>query len=205
MHCTHLSNTRTQLPVHVSMAYCRLNVCLTGLSMTDMCQCDVNHRVSNICVYAVFNISIHSLHSELHTKRDCRHCTTLHTWLHYPRHYATLHSVFHCLDWCRCFGQFVQSRVDLSSAGGSPRRFLCCSSLCRPSSRPSACWEPALWAASVAVMSIWAYLLELLPTDNKHKREVKFMKTSISDGLRKSCLKCMSKDIHKVTNHFSFK
>lgn len=49
---------------------------------------------------------------------------------------------------------------------GAPPLLLC-SSLCSPSSRPSACWVPALCAASVAVISIWAYLLELLPAHNR--------------------------------------
>lgn len=41
--------------------------------------------------------------------------------------------------------------------------FLLSSRVCRPSCRPSACWVPTLWAISVAVMSIWAYLVELFP------------------------------------------
>lgn len=46
--------------------------------------------------------------------------------------------------------------------GRPPLRF--CSSFKRPSSRPSACWVPTLCAVSVAVMSIWAYFVEPLPS-----------------------------------------
>lgn len=41
--------------------------------------------------------------------------------------------------------------------------FLLSSRVCRPSCRPRACCVPTLWAVSVAVMSIWAYLVELFP------------------------------------------
>lgn len=47
-----------------------------------------------------------------------------------------------------------------SQCGGA---FLLSSSVCRPSCRPSACCVPTLCAVSVAVMSIWAYLVELFP------------------------------------------
>lgn len=65
-------------------------------------------------------------------------------------------------DWstrrCRCWDeQFQRQMIQCGVA------FRLSSRACRPSWRPRACCVPTLWAVSVAVMSIWAYLVEVFP------------------------------------------
>ena len=66
----------------------------------------------------------------------------------------------------RCGRLVLDKDIKWSQRGGP---FLLNSRACRPSCRPRACWAPTLWAVSVAVMSIWAYLVEPFPVETtKH-------------------------------------
>ncbi len=60
VHCTRLSNMRTQISIHVAAARCRLNVCLTGQSKHD-------RRVW--CEYILHALIPCSLHSEFHRNK----------------------------------------------------------------------------------------------------------------------------------------
>lgn len=72
---------------------------------------------------------------------------------------------------CRLHGVPAESSSMLWAQCGVP--FLRSSRVCRPSWRPKACCVPTLWAVSVAVMSIWAYLVEGFPVKSTHNQAIR--------------------------------
>lgn len=87
MHCTHLSNMRTRMSIHIAAAHCRLNVCLTGPS---------KHSVN---IYYVHSFPVHYIVNSTETSLQTLHyCTTLSGlmqvfWSVFPEESRSLFSV----------------------------------------------------------------------------------------------------------------